>query len=116
MSNEHKIGKHTVEIKTSGDFENDPEGALNALDHAGFMIFVISDSWYDDDRAQKEWRYAKDFKKPMIYLIKENGKARFRADMFTPNLIGTINDYGDMKKTGTYVQAFIAAYEKNLET
>ena len=114
MSNEHKIGNHKLEIKCSGDFDNDPEGAIDALSHSGFMIFMISDKWYDDERAQKEWRFAKDMDKPMVYILNESGRARFRANMFTPNLIGTINDYGDMKKTGTYVQAFIAAYERNL--
>ena len=54
--------------------------------------------------------------KPMVYLIRESGRKRFRADMFTPNLIATINDYGDTKKTSMYLQAFIVAYEKNLET
>ena len=90
--------------------------AMGALAQSGFMIFMISDNWYDDERAQKEWRFAKDTNKPMVYILNESGRARFRADMFTPNLIGTINDYGDVEKTGTYVQAFIAAYEKNLGT
>jgi len=107
--------KHKIEIKTSGDFENDPEGAIDALSHSGFMIFMISDKWYDDERAQKEWRFAKDMDKPMVYILNESGRKKFRADMFTPTLIGTINYYGDMKKTGTYLQAFIAAYEKNLD-
>jgi len=116
LSNDQKVGKHKIEIKTSGDFENDPEGAMDALAQSGFMIFMISDKWYDDERAQKEWRFAKDTDKPMVYIFNESGRKRFRADMFTPNLIGTINDYGDTEKTGRYLQAFIAAYEKNLET
>ncbi len=105
---------HKIEIKTSGDFDNDPQGAMDALGQSGFIVFIISDSWYDDKRAQKEWRFAKDMDKPMVYIIKENGRKRFRADMFTPNLVATINDYGDIKKTGNYLQAFVAAYEKNL--
>ncbi len=115
LSNDQKVGNHRVEIKTSGDFENDPQGAMDALAQSGFMVFVISDKWYDSERSQKEWRFAKDMDKPMVYLIRESGRTRFRTDMFTPNLIGTINDYGDMKKTRTYLQAFITAYEKNLE-
>lgn len=107
---------HKIEIKTSGDFEDDPQGAMNALDQSGFLIFMISDNWYDDKRAQKEWRFAKDMDKPMVYILNESGRKRFRADMFTPNLIGTINDYGDTEKTGRYLQAFMAAYQKNLET
>jgi len=106
---------YKTEIKTSGDFENDPQGAMDALDQSGFIIFMISHSWYDDERAQKEWRFAKDLDKPMVYIIRESGFKKFRPDMFTPNLIGTINDYGDTEKTSRYLQAFIAVYKKNLE-
>lgn len=106
---------HKIDIKTSGDFDDDPQAAMDALNQSGFLMFVIDDNWYDDERAQKEWRFAKDMDKPMLYIIQESGKKRFRADMFTPNLVGTINDYGDIEKTGRYVQAFIAAFEKNLD-
>lgn len=106
---------HKIEIKTSGDFEDDPEGAMDALDKSGFLVFMITDKWYDDERAQKEWRFAKDMDKPMVYIINESGRARFRADMFTPNLVATINDYGNGEETAIYVQAFIAAYSKILE-
>jgi len=109
------MSNHKIDIKTSSDFEDDPQGAMNALEQTGFMIFFISDKWYDDKRAQNEWRFAKDLHKPMLYVISESGRKRFRPDMFTPNLVGTINDYGDTQKTGIYLQAFIAAYEKNLE-
>jgi len=105
---------YKTEIKTSGDFENDPQGAMDALDHSEFIVFVISDSWYDDKRSQKEWRFAKDLDKPMVYIIRESGFKRFRPDMFTPNLIGTINDYGDSEKTSRYIKALIVAYQKNL--
>jgi len=107
--------EYKTEIKTSGDFENDPQGAMDALSQTGFIIFVISDSWYDDERAQKEWRFAKDLDKPMVYIIRKSGFKRFRPDMFTPNLIGTINDYDEAEKTSRYLQALIAAYQKNLE-
>lgn len=106
---------YEVKIKIPGDFKNDPQGAMDALEQTGFIVFMISDSWYDDERAQKEWRFAKDMDKPMAYILTESGRKRFRPDMFTPNLIGTINDYGDAKKTATYMQAFIEAYTKNLE-
>ena len=112
--NKSKI-KHKIEIKTSGDFENDPQGAMDALEQTGFMVFMISDSWYDNKRTQKEWRFAKDMDKPMVYIIRESGRKRFRPDMFTTNLVGTINDYGDGKETSRYLQAFIATYQKNLE-
>ena len=108
--------KFKVQIKTSADFENNPEAAIDALDKSGFAIFMISKSWYADKRAQKEWRFAKDMKKPMVYIIRKDGREGFRADMFTDTLIGTINSYGEsedeMKKTSTYLQAFMASYIK----
>ena len=106
---------YKAEIKTSGDFENDPQGAMDALSQTGFMVFVISDSWYDDKRAQSEWRFAKDLDKPMLYIITESGAKRFRPDMFTLNLVGTINDYGNPEKTSIYIRSFIEAFGRNLE-
>ena len=108
--------KYKAEIKTSGDFDNDPQGAMDALDKSGFAIFMISQKWYSDKRAQKEWRFAKDMNKPMVYIILKDGREGFRADMFTDSLIGTINNYGDskkeMKKTAIYLQAFMSSYIK----
>ena len=108
--------KYKAEIKISADFDNDPQGAMDALDKSGFAIFMISKKWYTDKRAQKEWRFAKDMKKPMVYIIREDGQEGFRADMFTDTLIGTINNYGDSKdemgKTAIYLQAFMSAYIK----
>jgi len=107
--------KYKTEIKTSGDFENDPQGALDALEHTGFALFMITKNWYTDLRAQKEWRFTKDMKKPMMYIITKDGIDGFREDMFTESLIGIVNDYGDTKKTTNYVQAIMAAYMKNLD-
>ena len=108
--------KYKAEIKTSGDFNNNPQGAMDALDKSGFAIFMISKKWYTDKRAQKEWRFAKDMKKPMVYIILKDGREGFRPDMFTDTLIGTINNYGDskyeMSKTAIYLQAFMSAYIK----
>ena len=104
-----------MDIKTSGDFENDPNGAMDALDKSGFLVFMITESWYNDKRAQTEWRFAKDMDKPMIYIIDESGRRGFHPEMFTPNLVATINHYGDMEKTGKYLQAFIAANQENLK-
>jgi len=105
------------EIKTSGDFENDPNAALDALSKTGFAIFVITKKWFDDPRALKEWRFARDMKKPMVYIFDKTKKYevenKFLLD--APSLIGTINDYGDTKKTGHYLMAFIAAFEKNMD-
>jgi len=108
--------KYKAEIKISKDFDNDPQGAMDALDKSGFAIFMVSKKWYTDKRAQKEWRFAKDMKKPMVYIIREDGQEGFRADMFTDSLIGTINNYGEskeeMSKTAIYLQAFMSAYIK----
>lgn len=107
---------HKIEIKTSGDFENDPEGAMAALDKTGFAVFMITKAWFDDKRAQKEWRFAKDLKKPMLYIIdKERGVEATQPWLYdVPLLIGTVNHYGDTEKTGRYVQAIIAAFRENL--
>ena len=107
--------KYKTEIKTSADFEGDPQGALDALESTGFAIFMIGKNWYADKRAQKEWRFAKDMKKPMLYILAQDGIAGFREDMFTDTLIGTVNDYGNTEQTGHYVQAIMAAYIKNLD-
>jgi len=108
--------RYKAEIKTSNDFDNDPQGAMAALDKSGFAIFMISKKWYTDKRAQKEWRFAKDMKKPMVYIILKDGREGFRADMFTDTLIGTINNYGESKeemgKTAIYLQAFMSSYIK----
>lgn len=110
--------KHTLDIKTSGDFADDPEGAMDALDSTGFALFMINDNWMNDERARKEWRFAVEHDKPMIYIFsdtlnlvkKHNLRFLFEAPK---NLIGTINDYGDTKQTGNYIQAMISAYCEN---
>ena len=107
---------YNKDIKTSADFENDPNAALDALSQSGFMVFMISKTWFDDERAIKEWRFGKDLKKPMVYIFrKEKGfdvENKFLFDV--PNLIGTIYDHGNTDETGRYLQAIISAYEKNL--
>ena len=105
------------EIKTSGDFENNPEAALDALSHSGFAVFMISKSWFDDQRAIKEWRFAKDMNKPMVYIFRREKnfcvENKFLFD--ASSLIGTIYDNGDTEEIGRYLQGFVNAYEKNLE-
>jgi len=108
--------KHNLSIKTSGDFENDPQGAVDALDKTGFALFMINKGWFSDERAVKEWRYAKDIKKPMIYIFRD--VAEFINEpllvelMQVCTLIGTINDYGNTEDTGKYIQAMIASFCK----
>ncbi len=105
------------EIKTSGDFENDPNGAIDALSQTGFAIFMISKSWYDDQRAIKEWRFARDMGKPMVYVFRKEKnfcvENKFLFD--APSLIGTIYDNGNTDEISRYLQGFITAYEKNLD-
>ena len=109
--------KYRREIKTSGDFENDPNAALDALSQTGFAIFMITEKWFDDPRAQKEWRFARDMNKPMLYIFDKTKKFQVENKFLldAPSLIGTVNDYGDLKKTGNYVLAIMAAFEKNLD-
>jgi len=108
---------HTIDVKTSGDFENDPEGALDALHKTGFAVFMITKAWFEDKRAQKEWRFAKDMGKPMLYIIdKKLGVEATQPWLYdAPLLIGTINHYGDTKQTGVYLQAIITAYKHLVE-
>jgi len=111
--------KYKVEVKTSTHFEDDPQGAMDALEASGFLVFMISDKWYDDKRAQKEWRFAKDMNKPLVFILLDSGRAKFHVDMITPNLIAIIidqsHDDSEVTITGNYLQAIIAAYKKNLE-
>ena len=105
------------EIKISSDFENDPQGAIDALEKTGFAIFMITKKWFDDPRAQKEWRFARDMKKPMVYVFDKTKKYpvenKFLFDV--PSLIGTINHYGNTKKTGHYLEAFIQAFIHDMD-
>lgn len=109
--------KYTREIKTSGDFKNDPNAALDALSQTGFAIFMITKNWFDDTRAIKEWRFARDMKKPMLYIFKREKnfcvENKFLFD--APSLIGTIYDNGNTAEISRYIQAIISAYEKNLD-
>ena len=93
------------EVKTSGDFKNDPNAALDALSKTGFAIFMISKNWYDDPRAIKEWRFAREKN-----FCVEN---KFLFD--APSLIGTIYDNGNTEEISRYLQGFIVAYEQNLD-
>ncbi len=109
--------KYKREIKTSGDFENDPNAAIDALSKTGFAIFVISKNWFDDPRAQKEWRFARDMKKPMVYIFRRDKnfcvENKFLFD--APSLIGTIYDNGNTTEIGRYLEGFIMAFEKNMD-
>jgi len=104
------------EFKASYEFDNDPEGAIDALSKSGFAIFMIGKSWFEEKRAINEWRFAKDMGKPMLYIFKREKnfcvENKFLFDV--PSLIGTIYDTGNTEETARYVQAIILAYEKNL--
>ncbi len=108
--------KHTLSIKTSEDFKDDPEGAVDAIDKTGFALFIVNKKWFEDERAKKEWRFARDAKKPLIYVFnntKEIVKEPLLLEMMqAPTLIGTVNYYGDGTDTAKYIQAMVAAYCK----
>lgn len=106
-----KSKKHNMKIKTSKDFENDPEGAINALEQTGFAIFMITKEWYNDKRAVKEWRFAKDIQKPIIYILQKG--VDFQQFLLEGNVIGMIIiEKGKVQDSGVYIQAMLAAYCK----
>ena len=98
-----------MSIKTSGDFDNDPEGALDALSKTGFALFMITKHWYDDERAVKEWRFAKDLNKPTIYILEKG--VEFNKYLLEANVIGMVVIEKDKLEDATeYIRAMIAAY------
>ena len=74
-----KDGKVELNVTTSGDYEDNPKGALHALDKTNVAIFLISKNWLNDKRAQSEWQHASDLEKPMIYMI-DKTKEEFSID------------------------------------
>lgn len=106
-----KSKKHKMSIKTSGDFKNDPEGAIDALAQTGFAIFMITEEWYDDERAVKEWRYAKDIQKPIIYILQKG--VNLNKFLLDANVIGMIVIEKDkIQNSSIYLQAMLGAYCK----
>lgn len=106
-----KSKKHKLSIKTSGDFKNDPEGAIDALAQTGFAIFMITKEWYEDKRAVKEWRYAKDIKKPIIYILQKG--VDLQKFLLDANVIGMIViEKDNVQDSSIYVQSMLAAYCK----
>ena len=102
------------EIAISNDFKDDPKGALHALDKTNVAVFFISKSWFEDVRAQNEWRHAVDLGKPLIYIFDKTTKYDVENKFLLnkPNLVGTINHYGDMKKTSILLDGMISTAEK----
>lgn len=106
-----KSKKHKLSIKTSGDFKNDPEGAIDALAQTGFAIFMITKEWYEDKRAVKEWRYAKDIKKPIIYILQKG--VDLQKFLLDANVIGMIViEKDNVQDSSIYIQSMLAAYCK----
>ncbi len=105
--------KRKREVKFSDNFKDDPVGALHAIDKTNVAVFLISKSWFDNVRAQKKWRHAVDLGKPLIYIFDKTKKYdienKFLLNM--PNLVGTINHYGDMKKTMILLDAMVSTAE-----
>ena len=101
-------------VKMSGDFEDNFLGALDALEKTNVAVFFISKSWFDDVRAQSEWRHAVELGKPLIYIfdktIKYDVENKFLLNV--PNLVGTINHYGDMKKTSILLDIMVSTTEQ----
>lgn len=96
-----KKKKTQFSVKDSVDYKDNPDGALKALDKTNVALFLISKNWVDDKRAQSEWQHAVDLGKPMIYMIDKTKE--FTLDqskyLLIPNLVGTVNHYGDNAAT-----------------
>lgn len=93
--NKHRLETEVqVNVQTSGDFEHNPNGTLHALDKTNVAVFVISKSWFDDERAQVEWQHVVDLGKPMIYIMRNisSEDIKDKSILNYPNLCGTIND------------------------
>lgn len=101
-------------VKTSGEFEYNPKGALHALDKTNIAVFLISKDWFNDKRAQTEWQHAVDLGKPMIYILKNISSKDIKNKFIlnNPNLCGTINDCGDDKKTMINLRKMIQSVAK----
>jgi len=112
--NKHRLEIETeLDIKTSGDFEHDPKGALHALDKTNVAVFLISEIWFDDKRAQAEWQHAVDLGKPMIYVFRNisPNDIKIKSIMNHPNLCGTIND-NDTEETMIKLKQLIESVAK----
>ena len=113
--NKHRLQIETeLSIKTSGDFEHDPKGALHALDKTNVAVFLISKSWFNDKRAQAEWQHVVDLGKPMIYVFRDisPNDIKLKSIMIHPNLCGTINDNGDTEETMIKLRQMIESVAK----
>jgi len=99
-------------VNISGDF--DTLVALHALEKTNVAVFFISKEWFDDPKSQNEWRYAKNLDKPMIYIFDKTKKydVENKYLLNVPTLCGTINYYGDMKKTTFLLDILISAVVK----
>ena len=116
--NKHRLitpsEKQELNVKTSGDFEHDPKGALHALDKTNIAVFLISKSWFDDKRAQAEWQHTIDLGKPMIYIFRNisSNDIKVKSIKSHPNLCGTINDNGDDTATMIKLRKMIESVAK----
>jgi len=115
--NKHRLVETTeteLNVKTSGDFEHNPKGALHALDKTNIAVFLISESWFDDERAQAEWQHTVDLGKPMIYIFRNISPNNIKTKSIKshPNLCGTINDNGDETATMIKLRKMIESVAK----
>ena len=99
-----------MHVTISGDLKENEKEALRQIKKTSVVVFNITRSWLDDKRAQREWAYACKLQKPMIYLI--DGGVWLQPCHFTPNLIATINNYGDQRQNSNYLVAILNAWRK----
>jgi len=101
--------KKIIDVSTSGDFK-DTEATLNKIKKTKVVIFYLTRNWFNDKRSQKEWEYACEIQKPMIYII--DAGVWLQPYHFKSNLIATINNYGNKKQNTNYLMAILDAWRK----
>jgi len=99
-----------MDVSISGDFKDDEIGALKAIEKTLVVVFNITRNWFDDKRSQREWEFACNLEKPMIYVI--DAGVWLQPYHFKSNLIATINNYGNQKQNANYLMAILSAWRK----
>ncbi len=99
-----------MDVSTSGDFKDNEEASLKAIKKTLVVIFYVTRDWLHDKRSQREWTYACELQKPMIYII--DAGIWLQPYHFKPNLIATINNYGNQKQNANYLMAILDAWKK----
>lgn len=105
-----------MDVAISDDFKDDEKAALKALAKTSVAVFYITTDWFKDNRSQREWNFAKNLSKPMIYIFHDTKKLiaieNFGLIFDGVNLIATINDYGNKDTNAAYLKTLVRCYQK----